>query len=490
MKGNYKTGAAVIILLLLIGTGKFFLNQPTETTAIPQNIGENYLAGNYQVQIKLLPEKPKTGKNQITLLIRNPDDQPVIDAIIEANAEMPAMGSMPMMREAVNIKNAGSGIYQGYYSLPMNGLWPLTISIESAKQGKAKLLFDMSTSRTGLKLSQATPSELSAPSPSVEKQLASFNVDNYRRQMIGVKTAEVTHKKLIKTISIGARVTYDQSRLTDISLKYDAWIGKLNADFLGKQMHQGETLFTVYSPELVSAQDEYLYSIKQSNSIGLRKAAQKKLALWDINATQIKALAKQGRTREYLPILSPVNGTIIKKNIVAGSAVRAGDSVLRLLDLSSIWIEGEVYEADLPQIKTGMETHITLPDIPEQSYTSKISFISPVLNSQTRSAVIRAELSNTNGILKPDMFATMNLQIDLGERLVVPEQAVIYAGKQRIVFVDKGEGRLLPTKIKTNLRNENMIEVLEGLEIGDIIVTSGNFLIAAESKLKSGLAQW
>jgi Cu(I)/Ag(I) efflux system membrane fusion protein len=488
MKITYKIGI-IILILLLISAGIYFFYQPTETTELTQNMGDTYVTGNYQVQIKLIPEKPRTGKNQLTFFIRDPKDQPVTDAIIEAYAEMPAMGSMPAMREAINIENSGSGLYQGQYSLPMNGLWPLTISIESAKQGKSELLFDMSTSRPGLNLSQATPSDLS-PQTAVKKQLTAFHVDSNRRQLIGVTTSEVICKNVVKNLTIGAKVTYNQSSLTDISLKYDAWIGQLNADFLGKQVHQGETLFTVYSPELVSAQDEYLYSIKQSHSNGLRKAARKKLALWDINPSQIQALAKRGRTSEYLSILSPVNGTIVKKTIVAGSAVKAGDSVLRLADLSSVWIEGEVYEADLPWIKDGMEVLITFPEIPQQTLTSKLSFISPVLNPQTRSAVIRVELANTNGLLKPDMFATMNLLIDLGERLIVPEQAVIYAGKQRIVFVDKGEGRLLPTRIKTGLRNENMIEVLEGLETGDIIVTSGNFLIAAESKLKSGLAQW
>lgn len=488
MKLTYKIGV-FILLLLLISTGIFFLYQATKTTELPQNREDTYVAGNYQIQIKLLPEKPKTGKNQLTFFIRNLNDQPVANAIIKAYAEMPAMGSMSAMREAISIENSGSGLYQGHYSLPMNGLWPLTIRIESAKQGKSELLFDMSTSRPGLKLSQATPSDLS-PQTATTKQLTTFNVDSNRRQLIGVTTSEVISKNIVKNLAIAARITFNQSHLTDISLKYDAWIGQLNADFLGKQVHQGDTLFTVYSPELVSAQDEYLYSLKQSHSNGLRRAARKKLALWDINANQIKVLAKRGRTREYLPILSPVNGTLIEKTIVAGSAVKAGDSVLRLADLSSVWIEGEVYEADLPWIKDGMEVQISLAEIPQQIFTAKLTFISPVLNPQTRSAVIRVELANTNGLLKPDMFATMNLQIVLGERLVVPEQAVIYAGKQPIVFVDKGEGRLLPTKIKTGLRNENMIEVLEGLEIGDIIVTSGNFLIAAESKLKSGLAQW
>ena len=137
-----------------------------------------------------------------------------------------------------------------------------------------------------------------------------------------------------------------------------------------------------------------------------------------------------------------------------------------------------------------MSARIVLPGHITQAYTAKVIFVDPVLNLQTRSATIRIQLDNADGLLRPGLFATLSLQIDFGQRMVVPEQAVIYSGEQRIVFVDKGQGRLLPVKIKTGVRNDDMIEVLDGLVYGDIIVASGNFLIAAESKLKAGLAQW
>ncbi len=492
MKMSIKNGVGIIALLLFLSLGIFYLDQPTEIAINPINTGAAHLAGNFQIRVKLDPEKPKIGKNQLTLVIRDSKDRPVTDAAIQAFAEMPAMGSMQAMREPVSIENIGPGLYQGHYSLPMNGSWPLTVSISSINQGKAELLFDMNTSRTGVKLAQATPSDLSPHSQkeAPEHQPAEFNVDSYRRQLIGVTTAEVVYQNLTKTIHAGARVTYDQSRLTDITLKYDAWIGQLHADYVGKYIQQGETLFTAYSPDLVSVQDEYLDSLKLPHSLELRKATRRRLALLDVNAAQVKAWEKRGKAIEYLPIPSPVTGTIVEKNTVAGSAIKAGAKIMRLADLSTVWIEGEVYEFDLPWIKIGMPARITLPEQPGLSYTATVTFIDPVLNPHTRSAVIRAQLTNSDGSLRPDMYATMQLQVDLGERMVVPEQAVIYSGDQRIVFVDKGHGRLLPKKIKTGLRNENMIEVQDGLAPGDVIVTSGNFLIAAESKLKAGLAQW
>ncbi len=493
MKPIIKISAGIIVLLLLLSISIFYLFQATETAVKPQDMGVTHLAGNFKIQIKLDPEKPKIGNNQLTLIIRDSKDQPVTDADIQTYAEMPAMGSMQAMREPISIENSGTSLYQGRYSLPMNGSWPITINISSKSLGKAKLVFDMNTSRSGVKLTQATPSDLSPPHDPAEtpkQQLKEFNVDSYRWQLIGVTTAEVVCQNMIKTIAVDARVNYDQSRLTDITLKYDAWIGQLHADYLGKKMQQGKTLFTVYSPELVSVQDEYLDSLKQRHSYDLRKATKRRLALWDINPAQIKALEKRGSAIEYLPIASPVTGTIIEKNIVTGSAVKAGTRLLRLTDLSTVWVEGQVYESDLPWVNVGMQARITLPEQPEASYTATVTFIDPVLNPQTRSAVIRAQLDNSDGTLRPDMFATMQLQVDLGERRVVPEQAVIYSGDQRIVFIDQGNGRLLPKKIKTGLRNKDMIEVIEGLALGDRIVTSGNFLIAAESKLKAGLAQW
>lgn len=493
MKAINKISLGVFAFLLLMVITTLFVSETTETTIKLQNIGQTYLAGNYQIQIKLKPEKPKIGNNQLTLLIRDQNEQPVTDINIEAYAEMPAMGSMQAMHEVISIENSGTGLYQGHYSLPMNGSWPLSITINSAKQGKAEALFDMNTSRSGVKLIRATPSELAQqllPSTETVQKLAAFNVDSYRRQLIGVTTSKVVFQKMIKTIDAAARVVYDRSKFTDIALQYDVWIGKLIADYLGKPTHKGETLFTVYSPELVSAQDEYLDSLKQHHSHGLRKATRKRLTRWGIHSAQIKALQQRGRTIDYLPILSPVNGTVIEKNIVTGSAAKAGSRILRLADLSTIWVEGEVYESDLPWLKVGMETKITLPELPEHSYTATVNYIDSVLNPQTHSAVIRVQLSNDDGLLRPNMFANMRLLVDLGKRMIVPEQAVIYSGNQRIVFIDQGNGRLLPKKIKTGVRNQDMIEVLDGLALGDVIVTSGNFLIAAESKLKAGLAQW
>jgi len=317
-------------------------------------------------------------------------------------------------------------------------------------------------------------------------------VDAYRRQLIGVTTGIVEKRPLTKIIRAAGEIRVDETQLTDISLKFDGWIGSLYADYLGAPVRKGQTLFTVFSPELVSAQDEYLDALRRNNTglSALRNAARRRLNLWGIGPTQIRALEKRGKVAEYLPIPSPVTGVVIEKSIVSGTAVKAGAQLLRIADLSTVWVEGQIYESELPWVRVGMGAEVVLIDIPGRSFPAKVTFISPYLEGETRTAHIRVELSNPEGILRPDMYARLNLKIDLGQRLVVPEEAVLFAGESRIVFLDLGDGRLQPRKIKTGLRNADFIEVLAGLSAGDIVVTSGNFLISAESKLKAGIDQW
>ncbi|MFV1993353.1 MAG: efflux RND transporter periplasmic adaptor subunit, partial [Acidiferrobacterales bacterium] len=237
---------------------------------------------------------------------------------------------------------------------------------------------------------------------------------------------------------------------------------------------------------------EYLETLRRRKNKNdtLLRASRQRLSLWDITPAQIRQLEKRGTAIEYLPIISPANGTVVEKTIVAGSAVKAGQKLLRIADLSTVWVEGEIYEYEIPFVKVGMEAKIVLPDQPGKSLQGKVKYIYPYLQGDTRTAKVRVEMDNRDGVLKPDMYTHLHLKIDLGLRLVVPESAVLYAGDSRVVFLDLGNGRLQPRKIKTGVRNADDIEVLEGLQAGDKVVTSGNFLIAAESKLKAGIDQW
>lgn len=497
MSTLYKLGVfiGIVILLAVFGAMALTGQQSVDDAATEPGEEPGHWAGPFGIDVTLEPIKPGVGNNTITLFIQGEDGRPVTDARIDALAEMPAMGSMPAMPVPIEMTMDEPGRYRGRFKLSMDGYWPLTLSIISDAKGTARLAFDMSTGREGVELTSATPSD-KATSSTVASQTASqpdtITVDAYRRQLIGVTTGRAEYRPLVKTIHSPARIVYDETSLTDINLKFDAWIGELNVDYIGKPVRKGQVLFTVYNPQLVAIQEEYLDSLKRSGQrlSKLAGAARRRMMLWGIDAAQIQALARRGRAAEYLPILSPVSGTVIEKHIVAGSAVKAGAPLLRIADLSKVWVDAQVYESELPWVKVGMRSEIVLEDQSGQRFCGTIDFIEPTLDNTTRSARVRMALANPDGELRPDRYARMNLQIDLGKRLLVPEQAVIYAGENRVVFLDLGDGRLQPKKIKTGLRNADYIEVLGGLSEGDVIVTSGNFLIAAESKLKSGLEQW
>jgi membrane fusion protein, copper/silver efflux system len=487
--------AVFLLLAVTGGTFLWFRSDNDVREKVPP--GPLYTAGPFRIHTGIDPEQPRVGKNRLTIAVYDKDDRPVDHARIQALAEMAAMGTMPAMPAPAEMRTVGNGLYQGRFEIPMAGAWPLTVTIAAGGE-TAELSFEMNTSSKGLRLTNSTPSPLGTqPDQPIStiprrKKATEFTVDAHRRQLIGVTTEEVAYQTLTQTVRAAAVVAYDETRLTDISLKFDAWIGQLYADAIGAPVKKGQVLLTVYSPELVSAQDEYLQTLRRSGAAAeaLRLASRRRLALWDIGPDQIRALERRGRAADYLPIRSPVTGTVIDKRIVAGTAVKAGSRLLRIADLSRVWVDGQVYQSELPLVHAGMAAEVVLPDDPGRTIHGTVSFVYPFLEGETRTARVRVEVPNPNGLLRPEQYAQLRLTAYLGKRLVVPESAVLYAGDLRIVFLDLGDGRLEPRRITTGLRSDDLIEVVNGLKAGDIVVSSGNFLIAAESKLKAGIDQW
>jgi len=516
-----------ILLLIAIGivTGILWKNQwsiklGTTTVQATMEDAAFVTAGPFNVLVTMLPDPPKVGNNKISVMVRDANKQMVSGAKVRAVAEMPAMGSMPAMRSVAEFTEIAPGEFVGDLALGMSGEWPLAVDIEVESIGHTDLIFDMATGRSGLALASATQGDIAhytcAMHPSVknatpgtcpicgmdlvpvshaELNAGTITIDQKRRQLIGVTTGVVTSKIIRKSIHAVGRITYDETRLSDVSLKYDAWIGVLYSNYVGAPVKKGDPLFTVYSPALLTAQEEYLEAIKHRTSKGTNyarftDAAKHKLQLLDITTQQIKALARNGKSLEQLPILATTNGTVIKKHVVAGSAVKSGQPVLRIADLSKVWAEAQLYDHELPHINVGMPATVILPDLQDREFQGTVSYVYPFMENDTRTARVRVVLDNADGFLRPDMYVQITLRPDFGERLVVPESAVLYAGQTRVAFIDLGEGRLQPRRIKTGIRNRNYIEVIDGLKEGDKVVTSGNFLIAAEAKLKTGVEQW
>jgi len=444
------------------------------------NPADFHEAGPFKVRAGLDPEVPKVGKNRVTIWVQDETGRPLSGVVLKAVAVMPAMGSMPPMYAPAEMTETKTGQYEGIFEPSMGGEWPLTIDIEAAA-GKGSITFDLATGRKGLRCVTCGGTAAGIP--------GTVRVDPARRQLIGITTGRVRQKKLRITLRAAGSVAYDETRLSDVALKF----GELYANAIGKPVKTGEPLFTVYSPELLTAQEEYLEILRRASAKSSKhrlEAAHRRLRLWGISEAQINALEKRGTAQEYMPILAPASGVVIDKRIVAGSAFRAGQQILRIADLSRVWVEAQVYDYELPLIKVGMKAKVVLPELQDREYPAKVDFIYPFMEGDTHTARVRVVLDNSDGFLRPGMYAHIHLKAKLGKRLVVPESAVLYSGQSRIVFLDLGDGRLAPRKIKTGQRNRKWIEVLEGLEAGDIVVTSGNFLIAAESKLKAGVESW
>lgn len=327
-----------------------------------------------------------------------------------------------------------------------------------------------------------------------------IQVDGEQRQTIGVTTAPIERRPVSVRIRAVGKVLYDERRLADVSVKYRGWIGELDVDQPGQRVERGETLFTLYSPELYSAQEELLTAVASRDRARgtsapdradyLVEAARKRLRLWDLADWQIEQLEASGRPLEYIPVVSPVSGHVVEKNVVAGAAVEPGMRLYRIAGLDRVWVEAEIYESELATIEVGQPATVTLAYLPGRSFAGRVTFIYPYLDDATRTGRVRVELANPRLELKPDMYADVELARDLGARLVVPEDAVLYAGERRFVFLDLGEGRLQPRSIEVGLASGDDLVVLSGLEEGEVVVTSGNFLIAAEARLKLAMEHW
>jgi Cu(I)/Ag(I) efflux system membrane fusion protein len=313
-------------------------------------------------------------------------------------------------------------------------------------------------------------------------------IDEAQRAIAGIRTGKVERAPMTRTLRAVGRIAYDESRLHDVTLKLDGWITKLHVSETGQPVKKGQLLFTMYSPELFAAQEEYL--LARGRADALAQAAEKKLALWGLTAAQIASVAEAGEPLENVPFYAPAGGYVIEKNVVDGAMVKAGERLFRIAALDKVWVEADVFEADLRTVKVGQHATVELSYLPGTTFDGKVSYVYPYLDAATRTGKVRIELPNGGRELKPDMYATVSFAVDLGPRLQVPVDAVVYTGPRRLVFVDLGEGRLRPQEVTLGARTDDRVEVLGGLAEGDTVVTSGNFLVAAESRIRSAAKLW
>jgi len=341
-----------------------------------------------------------------------------------------------------------------------------------------------------------------ALAPVFRRELDSGEIvlDAGRRQQIGVTTARAELRPLAGPVRAAGTVTYDQSRLTDVTLRVGGWIDVLHADRLGQRVREGEPLFTLFSPDLFEAQQRYVEALeKLENARKLRsplsaglliETRRQRLRLADLGPDQLERLEERGLPIERVPILAPASGHVIEKNVVAGAAVSPGMRLLRIAGLDRVWVEAEVYESELPLLEVGDRATVTLRYLPGREFRGRIAFVYPWLDGATRTGRVRIELPNPDLALKPEMYAEVVFERDLGERLAVPQGAVLYAGDRDFVFLDLGDGRLRPQAVTVGGEAGDWVEILDGVGEGDVVVTSGNFLVAAEARLALALEDW
>lgn len=437
-------------------------------------------AGPFRVEARFEPDPPQKGTNRVALKVTDAAGEPLDGASVQGAAVMPAMGAMPEMRAGGRAASLGGGRYEIDVDLSMTGAWPLTVTITGT---------DGVTGSIGFNYQTGIPVRLSgARKAAGEAGAGTVDLDARQRQLIGVKTADVTREAAEQEVLAVGRVAYDETTLTDVTLKFQGWIGEVFADTTGAPVAAGAPLFTVYSPELLSAQEEYLESARRGST--LLPSARRRLLLWNLTSEQVDQLRERGKPLTYVPVLSPASGIVVTKNVVDGSAVKEGQLLYRIADLSTVWVEADVYEADLGLVAPGQRATVRLSYIPGQTFEGVVDYVYPYLDSPTRTGRVRIVVPNEAGSLKPGMYADVAFRIPLGEQVVVPDGAILRSGKTDLAFVDLGDGRLEPRRVDLGRRTTNGYVVRSGLEPGETVVTSGNFLIAAESRLKAGIDKW
>ena len=321
-----------------------------------------------------------------------------------------------------------------------------------------------------------------------------IKVDPVTQQNMGVRIAIVEKAPLTQTIRTYGHITYDETRTAEVSPKISGWIEKIHVDFTGKFVKKMQPLFELYSPELFAAQQEYLVTYRNLNRMskqankGLLKAARQRLRYFDVAESEIRAMEKTGKIKKTVTIRSPFDGVVILKKAVEGSYVKDGATVYRIADLSRVWVEVHIYEFEFPWVAKGQAAEMTLPYLPGRTFSGRIAYVYPYLQRKTRDVIIRLEFDNPNFVLKPNMYADVKLKRRAGEGIVIPSEAVIRSGERNIVFVLRDQNKFTPRNVTLgfNLDNGN-IQVIKGLAPGEKVVTSGQFLLDSESKLKEAV---
>jgi Cu(I)/Ag(I) efflux system membrane fusion protein len=346
----------------------------------------------------------------------------------------------------------------------------------------------------GMKLVKITVGGDSSPGG-----LAAVTIDPARQQLIGMKVVHAERGAVGGAWRTNARLAVDETRVHKVNVRFGGFIERVYADFIGKPVQRGQPLYSIYSPELFSAQEEYLLALRTQRTMGagggslsgdgdaLVRASRRKLELWDVPASEIERIEKAGEASRTVTFYSPATGALTKKDVVPGTKVSAGDTPFEIVDLSHLWGLADAYEMDLMRVRVGMKATLTLKAFPGHTFEGKVAFIDPLLDPRTRTAKVRIDFPNPTGDLRPEMFGEVLLLGKAREALRIPADAVIETGTKSLVFVALADGKFQPREVRLGQTDADWTEVVLGLEAGEGVVTRANFLVDSESRLRASL---
>jgi Cu(I)/Ag(I) efflux system membrane fusion protein len=444
-------------------------------------------AGDMLVRLSLDPDPPRAGDNVLNVELQDAQGKPVEGAQLGFVYDMAAMGSMPEMKGGGDVKAMSGGKYQITYPLPMLGDWTLTLAIAAPGHPHAELRFKVSPPRKGYSV------ESSGSMPAREGTARGIEIAPGRQQLIGVVFAKVERRPLSLSLRASGRVEVDETQVHDVVLKYDAYVEKLLVDQTGQHVKAGQPLLVLYSPELLSSERDYLVAVKSGALAGseqLVRAAEERLKLWGLTNAQFTELRNRGTAEPRVTIRSPADGTVLEKNVVAGTKTMAGSALYRIGNLGRIWVLADLFESDAPYLRAGLPATMTLPYASGVSWKGMVQFVYPTVDEKTRSLHARLAFPNARLALKPGMFADVKVEVPLGSRLAVPDNALLASGEHRYAFVKRGEGQLQAVEVKTGALAGEYDEVLDGLAEGEEVATQATFLLSSEAQLRSALPRW
>ena len=439
------------------------------------------------VELTPKPDPAESGDNRLMIKVVDDAGTPVDGANVTAIVFMPAMGTMPRMEQKTNTQPKGGGVYESAYDLPMRGTWEITVTVAIAEV-KNVSHFSITTGIPGV-----TAKDSGRPSggPGTADASNVMDLGPDRLQKIGVRFAEAKVMPMHREIEAIGVIEQDQTHREEVTLRFSGYVVKQLRGRIGDYVTAGEPLFSVYSPDLVTAQGELLLADKLAmDGHSLHQAAGEKLKNLGLSARDIAQIRRDGKPMRDVLIRATVAGTILDITAREGAAVNAGQVVYVIGDLSKSFIVARIFQQDVGDLKVGQTASITIPGSGDKQIQGHIDLIYPQVEQGAGTANVRVVVSEYIAGLRPGAYVDVAFAVDLGALLSISAESVLYSGRHRYVFVDRGGGVLEPREVTVGKAAAGMVEIRAGLAAGERIAASGTFLLGSEAQLRSALPKW